>query len=156
METQVFQIAPSAARTWWVYLLMGGVVVMTIAAFFLVHYMVKSSLEASFEVGGGGLVIHGGFYGRTVPAQDLRLGEARRLPLGKGAQVRVGFKRNGTNMPGLKSGWFTLKTPQGKEKALLFLTDESKAVYIPTSKGYALVLSPDEPEAFLAALRRGR
>ncbi len=154
METQVFQIAPSAAKTWWIYLLMGGVVVMTVAAFFLVQYMVKSSLEATFEVGGGNLVIHGGFYGRMVPAHDLRLGEARRLALGKGTGVSVGFKRNGTNMPGLKSGWFTLKTPQGKEKALLFLTDESKAVYIPTRLGYGMVLSPDDPEGFLAALKR--
>jgi len=155
METQVFQIAPSAAKTWWVYLLMGGTVALTIAAFFFVHYMVKSSLESTFEVAGGGLVIHGGFYGRTVPIHEMRLGEARRLALGKSAGVSVGFKRNGTNMPGLKSGWFTLKTPQGKEKALLFLTDESKAVYIPTRQGYSMVLSPDDPEAFLEALKRG-
>ena len=39
------------------------------------------------------------------------------------------------------------------ESALLYLTDRRKAVYVPTALGYSLVVSPDDPEAFLSALR---
>ena len=48
-------------------------------------------------------------------------------------------------------GWFRLKNG---EKALVSLTDRHRAVYVPTSRGYALLVSPAEPDSFLAALRR--
>jgi hypothetical protein len=35
----------------------------------------------------------------------------------------------------------------------VYLTDESRAVYVPTTAGYSVVLSPREPDQFLAALR---
>jgi hypothetical protein len=38
------------------------------------------------------------------------------------------------------------------EKALLYLTDRSRAVYVPTHDGYSVLLSPADPDAFLAAL----
>ncbi len=155
MGTQIFAIAANDVKTWWLYLIMGGTVALSLAAFAFVHYLVRSSLDATFEVGNGALAIHGGFYGRNVPLTELRLDEARIAPLAPGAGYSVGWKRNGTNMPGLKSGWFTLNGPHGKEKALLFLTDPGNAVYVPTRLGFALLLSPDDPEAFLAALKRG-
>ncbi|WP_034644000.1 PH domain-containing protein [Desulfovibrio inopinatus] len=152
METHIFQIAPSAARTWWVYVVMGSAAVLIIAAFFFVQYMVKSALRASFEVSQNELVIHGGFYGRSIPLRDLILDEALKITMGKDAPVRIRAKRNGVSMSGLKSGWFSLSTPQGRQKGLLFLTDATRAVYIPTRQGYALLLSPEDPAGFLAAL----
>jgi hypothetical protein len=61
----------------------------------------------------------------------------------------------GTGLPGYQAGWFRLANG---ETALLYLTDRAKAVYVPTTNGYALILSPDNPERFMAALRemRGR
>lgn len=35
------------------------------------------------------------------------------------------------------------------EKALLFLTDRTKVVYLPTNKDYALILSAKRPEEML-------
>ena len=55
----------------------------------------------------------------------------------------------GTGLPGYQSGWFRLKNG---EKALLYLTDRTKAVYVPTTEGYGLLLSPDDPDGFLGAL----
>jgi hypothetical protein len=52
-------------------------------------------------------------------------------------------------MPGYQSGWFRLKNG---EKALLYLTDRSRAVYVPTTAGYSVLLSPDDPDGFLKAL----
>ncbi|HYG81514.1 MAG TPA: PH domain-containing protein, partial [Pyrinomonadaceae bacterium] len=58
----------------------------------------------------------------------------------------------GGAFPGYASGWFRLANG---EKALLYLTDRRKAVYIPTADGYSVLISPNNPDAFLAALRRG-
>ena len=38
-------------------------------------------------------------------------------------------------------------------KGLLFLTDPSHAIYLPTTEGYSLLISPADPEAFLAAFK---
>jgi hypothetical protein len=56
----------------------------------------------------------------------------------------------GTGLPGYRSGWFRLRNG---EKALLYLTDTSRAVYVPTTAGYGVLLSPQNPDEFVAALR---
>jgi hypothetical protein len=57
----------------------------------------------------------------------------------------------GTGLPGLPGRL----VPAGERRAaLLYLTDRRKAVYVPTTAGYSLLLSPDDPEGFLAALVR--
>lgn len=38
------------------------------------------------------------------------------------------------------------------ERALLFVTDYEKVVYIPTTEGYSLLLSVDQPEEFIRAV----
>jgi hypothetical protein len=37
---------------------------------------------------------------------------------------------------------------------LVYLTDGRRAVYIPTERGYSLLLSPTDPDAFLAELHQ--
>jgi hypothetical protein len=56
----------------------------------------------------------------------------------------------GTGLPGYRAGWFRLRNG---EKALLYLTDTSRAVYIPTTAGYSVLLSPAQPDEFVSALR---
>ena len=41
---------------------------------------------------------------------------------------------------------------RGGEKALVYLTDPSRVVYVPTREDHALLLSVAEPERFLEAL----
>ena len=53
-------------------------------------------------------------------------------------------------MPGYQAGWLRLKNG---ERALVYLTDKTRAVYIPTTEDYSVLVSPDEPDAFLSALR---
>lgn len=78
------------------------------------------------------------------------LDRAHRVDFAAEPELAPRWRRVGTGLPGYQSGWFQLRNG---EKALLYLTDRSKAVYIPTSQGYSLLLSPANPEAFLAALR---
>ena len=39
------------------------------------------------------------------------------------------------------------------ENAQLYLTDRSRAVYVPTTAGYSLLLSPADPDRYLSAVR---
>jgi hypothetical protein len=48
------------------------------------------------------------------------------------------------------AGWFRLRN--GKN-ALLYVTDRRRTVYVPTTKGYSVLLTPQEPERFLARLK---
>jgi hypothetical protein len=57
----------------------------------------------------------------------------------------------GTGLPGYQAGWFRLRNG---DSALLYLTDRSKAVYVQTTEGFGVMLSPSEPDKFLAALNR--
>lgn len=54
-------------------------------------------------------------------------------------------------MPGYLLGWFR-RTGDGRIYAVL--TDKSSVVYLPTTEGYAMLLSIKEPDALLEALGR--
>lgn len=51
---------------------------------------------------------------------------------------------------GGQAGWFRLRRGNG----LLFVTDPSRVVAVPTTDGYVLLASVGDPDAFLEALRR--
>ena len=39
------------------------------------------------------------------------------------------------------------------EKALLYVTDSAKAVYVPTRLDFAVLVSPEDPDGFLGAIK---
>ena len=53
-------------------------------------------------------------------------------------------------LSGLRYGWFKL---QNGEKALLVLTNPKHAIYIPTTEGYSLLVSPERSDDFLQKLK---
>lgn len=125
-------------------LVLGGVIV----AFLITAVATRT---ARFDVLDSGLRLRGDLYGRTVPVDQLRLEEARQVDLTRDAALTPRMRTLGTSMPGYRSGWFRLANG---ERALLYITDASKAIYIPTTAGYSLLLSPADPTQFLEALRR--
>lgn len=102
------------------------------------------------EVSPRGLCVKGIVVRKTIPLSDLQISFARILDLGQEPDLRPGIKLYGVGLPGFRSGWFLLRD---RERALVLLAGLSRAVYLPTSRGYALLLSPDRPEEFLAALQ---
>jgi hypothetical protein len=66
------------------------------------------------------------------------------------ARAHTGAADDGNWFARLQVGWFRLRNG---EQALLYLTDTSRAVYVPTTAGYSVLLSPQEPDEFLAAVR---
>lgn len=144
---QVFPITPASGHIYWI---LGPVGLLLVGVLLLFGYLAHSATHVSFEVSPEGLRIRGDIYGRLVPAASLVTTEAKEINLRTDAAHRLGMRTNGVGLPGYASGWFRLGN---REKALVFVTDTSRVVYVPTRDGYSILLSPAEPQAFLASLR---
>jgi len=101
--------------------------------------------HASFTVNDQGLRISPGLYGRFIPKEDIRAEGVKVINLNIETGYKPKWRTNGAGLPGYSAGWFKL---QNKEKALLFVTDRSSVVYIPTNKDYSVMLSVREAEEF--------
>jgi hypothetical protein len=146
MET--FSIAPAASRSLWFLPIILAVVLVPVI--FIVSRSIAGARAARFDVSPAGLQLHGDWYGRTIPAEQIRGSAAKRIDFTAEPALKPRWRTMGTGLPGYQAGWFRLKNG---ERALLYLTDRARAVYVPTTAGYSLILSPAEPDAFLAAVR---
>jgi len=143
----VFPIAPAASRYLWFLI---PVLAILLGAMVLLVTSVRGARASSFEIRPDGLALHGDLYGRFVPKAQLQVALARRVDLTRDEGLRPKWRRMGTGLPGYQAGWFRLRNG---DKALLYLTDRTKAVYVPTTAGYSLLLSPTDPDGFLSRLR---
>ena len=144
-----FPIAPASSRSLWFFI---PIAMIMLAATAMLLMTALGHTRARIELSPAGLALRGDIYGRRlIPAADLRGGAARIVDLDREPDLAPRWRTMGTGLPGYKAGWFKLRNG---EKALLSLTDPHRAVYVPTRQGFALLLSPAQPESFLAALRR--
>lgn len=109
-----------------------------------------SLFGTQLEVSASGLVFRGDLLRKVIPIAELRLDRARVVDLDREPGLRPTFKLHGVGLPRYRSGWYLLKDG---EKALLALIPTRPAVYIPTTRGHAILVSPDRPAEFLEALR---
>ncbi len=146
---ETFPIAPASSRPLWFFIPV-AILLLAVAASLLMTALGPS--RARIELSPAGLALRGDIYGRRlIPAASLRGGAARIVDLDREPELAPRWRTMGTGLPGYKAGWFKLSNG---EKALLSLTDQHRAVYVPTSGGFALLVSPAQPDSFLAALRR--
>jgi Bacterial PH domain len=143
---QVFTIAPASTRAFW---MIGGVVAATLLLLGVLGASAFAARNARFEVSPDGVRLKGDVYGRFIPASELRFDTARRVDFAATPDLVPSRRTGGTGLPGYQAGWFRLSNG---EKALVYLTDRNRAVYVGTTAGYGLLLSPADPEGFLAAL----
>lgn len=149
MDTQSFSIAPTAGRALWGLGLIAGTALLLVVGVMVAS--VLGSRSARFEVSAAGLRLRGDLYGRVIPADQLLSAEARRVDFTVTPELEPRIRTLGTGLPGYRAGWFRLRNG---DSALLYLTDRSRAVYIPTSAGYGVLVSPSDPDGFVAAVRR--
>jgi Bacterial PH domain len=147
MET-VYHIVPAGFRP--LYLLT-PVLVLLAGGLGMLAATGYGSQRAAFILSDRGIDFRGDVYGRRIPWNALRLSEARIVDLNREATLRPRSRRIGTALPGYAAGWFGLNNGQ---RALVYLTERQRALYVPTTLGYALLLSPQDPNAMLAAMRR--
>jgi hypothetical protein len=144
-----FPIAPASSRSLWFFI---PIAIIMVGAAAMLLMTALGPTRARIELSPAGLALRGDIYGRRlIAASSLRGGAARIVDLDREPELAPKWRTMGTGLPGYQAGWFKLKSG---EKALLSLTDRHRAVYVPTSEGFALLLSPAQPDSFLAALRR--
>ncbi len=147
MET-VYTIVPAGMRPFYLLLPILALIVGGIGFLALTAY---GSQRARFVLSDSGLDFQGDVYGHRLPWTALRVAEARVVDLEREAALRPRSRRVGTALPGYSAGWFRLGNG---ERALVYVTTRERVLYVPTTAGYALLLSPADPEAMLADLRR--
>lgn len=146
--TETFSIVPGNVRMLWLAL---PLLLVILGAGALLAYSLSSARTARFEVSAAGLRLRGDLYGRLVPAAVIRADAARAVDLGAERALAPAMRTMGTAVPGYRAGWFRLR---GGERALLYVTDPSRVAYVPTTAGYAVLVSVADPAAFVASLQR--
>jgi hypothetical protein len=141
----VFYIVPAPGRA---LAFFGGIGLLLASMLVLFGVFAYASLAARFEISEEGLRIRSALYGRMIPAASLMVDEARIVDMRQELQPTT--RTNGIGIPGYAAGWFRVRN-QGR--ALLFVTDRRRVVHIPTTEGYAVMLSVQQPEAFLGRLQ---
>jgi len=90
------------------------------------------------------------FYRQRLALSDLKLADARVVDLDEHTGFRTLLKTNGVGLPGFHSGWFRLRD---WHKAFVATSDGRRVVWIPTTRGFGLLLQPRQPQALLERLR---
>ncbi len=148
---ETFPIAPISGypRLFPAVLILIAVVLFVLVVLFV--WPRYSAHHVRFELDAGGLTIKGDMYGRTIPWSEIDSSNARAVNLKEQTGFRLKWRTNGKGLPGYSSGWFKLADG---EKALAFITNPTSVVYVPTSDGYAVMMSVEAPAAFLNSLRQ--
>ena len=144
---EIFPVTPPSGKPLWVLVpalaLLAGLLL-------LLGSLLFAPKRLRVEVSDTGVRVRGDIYGRSISAASLVTSEAEIVDL-RGGPFSPRRRTNGIGLPGYLSGWFRLGN---KEKALLFVTDRSRVVRVPTRDGYSLLVSVAEPKRFLESLRR--
>ncbi len=127
----------------------GVVIIAAVVA--LLGYSWHGARHGMVELGRESFRIRGDFYRKRVQRADIT--EVRRVDLEREPGLKPKWKLCGTALPGFQSGWFTLR---GGGRAYLFLTGSPDALCLTLRSGLRVLLNPAEPEAFLAALHKGK
>ena len=144
---EVFAISPASTRPLWFLGIVCAILALVLIA---LAYTAYSSRNSRVEIHGDRLKLVGDFWGREIPFTLLQVDKARIVDLGGKSGFLPRRRTFGTGLPGYASGWFKLHSG---EKALVYLTNRDKGVYLPTTDGYSLLLSIEEPERFIASLQ---
>ena len=152
MDTVVYTLVPPPGKSstaLWIPLVLMAVVFVVVG--FLVLKSLVGAKSSTFTLSPAGLTIQGDLWGRTVPAAHLRGAVARVVDLRNETSLAPRRRTAGTGLPGYRSGWWRLANG---EKSLLYLTTMDRAVHVPTTEGFSLLLSVSDPDRFLEHLRR--
>ena len=145
---KIFGIVPASQGPYIFIWALSLFLVAVIALFVFIGY---SSRHVSFAVSEDGLRIRGALYGRSIPRSDIVSGDAKVVNLNTDAEYKPKSRTNGIGLPGYAEGWFRLAN---KQKALVFVTDRSRVVYVPTHQNYAVLLSVREADELADLIKR--
>lgn len=90
------------------------------------------------------------FYRNRIALSQLQLDAARVLDLGEHPELKPWLRTKGMSLPGFNSGWFRTR---GWKKLFIATADGERLLWLPTTRGHALLLQPRQPQALLDCLR---
>lgn len=143
----VFPMIPAASKSLWFF---GLISLVLVGLLFLMGWLAWSMQHAEFMVSNDGLRLQGDLWGRTIPLKSLKLEEAVVTNLNTDKDHQPKWRTLGTGLPGYAAGWFKLRNGT---KGLLYVTDRTRVARIPTTEGYEVMLSVNDPAALIAALK---
>lgn len=144
----VFAISPASVKPLWFIVVICALLAIIVVA---LAYTAYSSRHSRVEIRNDRIKLVGDFWGREIPRRFLNVSAARILDLTEKSEFSPKRRTLGTGLPGYSSGWFRLRNG---EKALVYLTQWREVVYLPTSDGYSLLLSVEQPQGFIETLQR--
>lgn len=148
MDDRVFPIAPGSRAGARGFAVLAGLLVA--APVVVVAVAMLWPGRVTLTVSADGVRVDGSTYGRLIPAGSIDAAGARRVSPAADPGAFPARRTNGVGLPNYQAGHFTLHDGR---PALVFLTDPSRAVLVPTTAVGPLLVSPADPDAFLAALR---
>ena len=92
-------------------------------------------------------------YSRSIPLDTIEPTGARTVNMRTDREVRLGIRTNGLGSLGYSLGWFRLV---GGGKALVALTVRSSVASLPLNDGTTVLISLEDPAAFIQALQAAR
>ena len=97
-----------------------------------------------------GLDIVTTLYHQQLSLCELQLDAARVVDIDERPEFKPMFKSNGMAMPGFRSGWFRSRT---FKKLFVASAGGRRLLWLPTTRGHALLLQPRHPQLLLERLR---
>lgn len=127
-------------------------IILLLPMVFLLIYLIFVNKLTIFTVDNKMLSIKRALYGTSIDINSLDIENAQVLDLTQDGNkpLRPIIRTNGIGLPYYQAGWFRLRNG---DKALLFTTNNKNVVYIPTSEGFALMLSVDNPDKLLESIK---
>lgn len=121
----------------------------------LLAFLFFAMKRRSVELANGVLDVRAALFRERTPVADIDLERARLVDLAERTDLRPLLKTNGMSLPGFYAGRFRLR---GKlAKAFCLVTDRRRVLWLPLHDGkQQLLLSLEQPQALLDALRAGR
>jgi hypothetical protein len=144
---KVFGIVPASSGPS-IFIWVLSVILLAVIGLFV--YIGYSSRNIQFTINDDGLRISPGLYGRLIPREAIKTEGVRVINLTIDSEYLPKWRTNGVGLPGYSAGWFKLKNG---EKALVFLTERTRVVYMPTTENYSVLLSVREAEEFAGVLQ---
>jgi hypothetical protein len=123
------------------------VLVLTAAIWFALDRLMQ---RHRLRLDAGMLEIVTTLYRQRLPLSDLQLDAARVVAIDERPELKPMLKSNGMALPGFRSGWFRSRT---FKKLFVATAGGKRLLWLPTTRGHALLLQVRQPQVLLERLR---
>lgn len=142
-------IDDSLATSRWLNQLFGPLLVAAITS--LVWFTLdRLACRHRLQFNAGGLEVVTTFYRQKLALSELRLDAARVISIDEHPEHKPMLKTNAVSLPGFRSGWFRSRA---LKKLFVATAGGERLLWLPTSRGYSLLLQPRQPRDLLQRLR---